>query len=625
MPNGHHSAQSAQYTANAPRRADATFRDLGHLQRLFPYLRRYAWALAATIFGFLLTRLFDAAVPLFLKLAVDSISDGDPKLLLPAAGIIATVICRYGVFVYARRLMRRIAIAVCYDLRKRLFKHIQKQGPAFFNVYPTGDIMSRAINDINLVRNVIAWGVVSIMTFLFSVSIAMVFMFYLSPTLSLMVIWPLPIVAYVAFRMSRILFPYIREQMMAIGEVTSYVQENLNGIRTIQAMAQEEAEIKRFTAVSTKYADLVYRATKYRAIMNVIMPMMTTILPVIIIGYGGSLVLSGDISVGTFVAFFSYLLMLTGPVRMIGMSLSMLTMGAAGTARLFEVFDYEPEINDDLSAEVPDRIQGHVEIRNLTYTYPGAHQSALTDISIDIEPGETIAFLGRVGCGKSTLLKSLVRLIDTPADTVLLDGHDIRRFPLERLRKDITLILQDPFLFSDTLRLNVTYDDPSRQDKPIWAATDAASMSETIREFPLQLATIVGERGITLSGGQKQRATLARGLIRRAPVLAMDDCFSSVDTETEEEILSGLQRLRKGKTTLLISHRVSTVRHADRIFVIDEGRVLESGTHEELLDLGGYYADLEAIQSNQDQDRQRKAKLLQDLEDEEEVLVGGDG
>lgn len=624
MPNGHHSAQSAQYTANSPRRADPTFRDLGHLQRLFPYLGRYAWAWVATMFGFLLTRLLDATIPLFLKHAVDSIDTPNPSLFWPAVGIIGVVICRYGVFVFARRLMRRISIAVCYDLRKRLFKHVQKQGPAFFNQYPTGDIMSRAINDINLVRNVIAWGLVSIMTFIFSVSIAMIFMFYQSPTLSLTVLWPLPIVAYVAFRMSRILFPYIREQMMAIGEVTSYVQENLNGIRTIQAMAQEEAEIKRFAAISTKYADLVYRATKYRAIMNVIMPLMTTILPVIIIGYGGSLVLSGDISIGTFVAFFSYLLMLTGPVRMIGMSLSMLTMGAAGTERLFEIFDYEPEINDDLLGDVADKIQGNLQLRNLSYTYPGANQSALTDITIDIKAGETIAFLGRVGSGKSTLLKSLVRLIDTPAGSVLLDGQDIRTYPLARLRQEITLILQDPFLFSDTLRLNVTYDDPSRKDEPIWAATDAASIAQTIREFPLQLATIVGERGITLSGGQKQRATLARGLIRKAAVLAMDDCFSSVDTETEEEILSGLQRLRKGKTTLLISHRVSTVRHADRIFVMDAGRIVESGSHTELLLEGGYYADLEAIQSNQDQDRQRKAKLLHDLEDEQQAVLGGE-
>jgi len=624
MPNGsHRQAQSAQYAAGAPRRAQAGFRDLGHLRRLFPYLKYHRWVLLVTIIGFFLIRLFDATVPLFIKYAVDSITEGNPSLMLPAVGIFSVVTCRYVLFVFSRRLMRRISISVCYDLRKRLFQHVQKQGPAFFNRYPTGDIMSRAINDINLVRRLVAFAWVTIMTFVFSVSIALVFMFSLSPSLTLLVIPPLPFVALVAFKMSRTLFPYVRDQQMAMGQVTSYVQENLNGIRTIQAMAQEDVEIQRFSSVSTEYADLVFRATRFRALMNVIMPLMTTILPVIIIGYGGSLVMSGEISIGTFTAFFSYLLMLTGPVRMIGMTLSMLTTGAAGTARLFEVLDYQPEIADRPDTNVPGAIEGNLQFKMLTYTYPGANRSALTDICIDIKAGETIAFLGRVGCGKSTILKSLVRLIDTPEGTVLLDGHDIRNYPLGRLRKEITLILQDPFLFSETLRLNVTYDDPSRKDKPIWSATDAAAMTETIHDFPMQLATIVGERGITLSGGQKQRTTLARGLIRKAPVLAMDDCFSSVDTETEEEILSGLQQLRQGKTTLLISHRVSTARHADRIFIIDEGRIVESGTHQELLRLGGYYADLDAIQSNQDKDRQRKAKLLRHLEDELEASANG--
>lgn len=621
MPNGYHS--SGQYARPNPR-ATSSFRDLGHLKRLFPYLSRYRWVLTSAMAGFLLTRVTDATIPLFLKFAVDSITEGDPKLVLPALGIVGAVIVRYGVFVYARRLMRRIAIAVCYDLRKRVFHHVQRQGPAFFNQFPAGDLMSRSINDINLVRNLISWGVVSIMTFVFSVSVALVFMFSLSPSMTILVTIPLPLVGFVAYRMSKVLFPYIGEQMQGIATITEFVQENLNGIRTIQAMAQERSEVKRFTDVSTEYADLVYRATKYRALMNVIMPLMTTAMPVVIIGYGGTLVLSGEITIGTLTAFLSYLLMLTGPVRMVGMSLSMLTMGAAGSERIFEVLDYEPEIENIPDKQVPAAIEGHVEFKGLGYTYPGATQPALSDISIDIKPGETIAFLGQVGSGKSTLLKSLVRLIDTPENTVLLDGHDIRDYPLGRLREEVVLILQDPFLFSDTLRLNLTYDDPTREDKPIWEATDAASISRAIREFPMQLATIVGERGITLSGGQKQRATLARGLIRKAAVLAMDDCFSSVDTETEEEILSGLKRLRHGKTTLLISHRVSTVRHADRIFIIDNGRISESGTHAELLALGGYYADLEAIQSNQDQTRERKAKMLSKLQDDNVALAGGD-
>jgi ATP-binding cassette subfamily B protein len=485
------------------------------------------------------------------------------------------------------------------------------------------------VNDINMVRRLMRMGWINIVRFVLAVSIGLAFMFSLAPQLTIFVVIPIPFVGIVAYIMSRRLFPYMRDQMASMSAVTSFVQENLNGIRTIQAAAQEDEEIKRFSDVSTNYVTLVYRATRFRAIMNIIMPYLTAIAPVITLGYGGSLVLQGEISLGTFAAFFSYLTMITGPVRMLGMSLSTFTSAAASTQRLFEVLDFAPEIKDEPTQDLPESFEGHLELRNLTYTHPGSPEPALLDIDIDVQPGETIAILGRVGSGKSTMLKALVRLINTPKGTVFLDGHDVCDYPLHQLREVITLIPQDPFLFSETLRSNLTYDEPTRADEPIWGASNAASLTEAIRQFPLQLLTIVGERGITLSGGQKQRATLARGLIRRAAVLAMDDCFSSVDTETEEKILSGLQELRKGKTTVLISHRVSTARHADRIFVMDNGRIIESGSHQQLLALGGYYANLEAVQSNQDQDRARKAKLLHDIDELDEarqaMTAGGGG
>lgn len=601
------------------RRERSSSGHLAHLKRLGPYVRRYAWVLGASIFALLITRLLDAFVPLLIKTAIDSLADPtiEPDVGWPALAIIGLVLARFGIFVVARRVMRRISISVSYDLRKRLFDHIQYQGATFFNRFSTGDLMSRAVNDVSMVRMVVSFGWVNAITFVFTISTGLCFMTLLSPSLALWVIAPLPVVATAGFLMARRMFPYYRDQQEAMAAVTSFTQENLNGIRTIQAMAQEDQEIARFNTISTRYARMVYRVTRFRAGMNLVMAFLTIASPMVILFYGGGLVLAGDITVGTFAAFFAYLTMVTAPVRMIGMSLSMFSAAAAGTERIFEVLDYEHEIRDAPSGAAPGEIRGHIEFRRFSYRHPGAARPTIENIDIEIAAGETIALLGRIGAGKSTILRAVVRLIDTPKGSVFIDGHDICDLPLQRLRRVATLVPQDPFLFSATLRENLTYDDPERADAALWEAAEAAGLADTIHGFTDGLYAMVGERGMTLSGGQKQRATLARGLVRNAPILLLDDCFSSVDTETEERILSGLTRLRSDKTTLLISHRVSTARHADRIFIIDNGHISESGTHEELLALGGYYADLAAVQSDQDQDRARKARLLHELDENE--------
>ena len=602
------------YRRPRPPRARPSFENLGHLRRLYPYFLRYRGWLITAVGGILVARLFEAFVPLLMKIAIDSLVDGPANLLLPALGIGGVVVGRFFIFIFSRRLLRRIAIATAYDLRKRIFRNVLYQGTEFYGGFTTGDVMSRASGDVGNVRGVVSFAFITLLTFVFSLTTGMVFMFALSPQLALACLLPTPLVAIVGALMSRRLFPLVRDQREAMADLTSFVQENFNGIRTVQAMAQEQQEIARFGDISTRYASLNYRSTKFRAKMNLVMPFVTSLSPLIIFAYGGFLVIDGEITIGTFTAFFAYMAMVAGQIGQIGEILAQFSAAAASAQRLFEIIDYEPEIKDDGQSAAPDRIDGAIEFRGLSYAYPGTAEDVLCDVSLKVAQGESIAFIGRVGSGKSTILKSLVRLVDPPPGTVFIDGHDVRSYSLKQLRAQVALIPQDAFLFSDSLRENITYDDPAREDAPVWQAAEAAQLAESIREFPDELKTIVGERGITLSGGQKQRATLSRGLIRETSVLAMDDCFAAVDTRTEERILSGLKRMRAGKTTLLISHRVSTARHADRIFVMDRGRIIESGSHDELIAAGGYYANLERVQSNQEQDRTRKLDLLRKLD-----------
>ena len=514
-----------------------------------------------------------------------------------ALGIVCCVLMRFIVVIYARRGLRRVGFAVSYDLRQSLFSKVQQQGSEFFARMGVGDIMTRAIQDIALIQRLIAFGSFGIVIMVYAPFFAIIAMTYKSPSLTLLILPVLPIIFLYGWKMSGAMADSSLAMQEGLSALTTHTQENLSGIRTVQAQAQEQNEINRFWVTNDQYATAFYDQARINSLMTAWMPWLASAAQLMIIIYGGNLVLENQLSVGDLIFFLACLNMLLQPIRMAGMLVTMVQRGAVATRRLFEIFDAKPEIIDNPSGLTPDIISGDFELKHLGYTYPGASEPALQDINLRIHRGESIGIVGRVGSGKSTLLKHFTRMLDSSDGQLLVDDIDVKSYPLRQIRRQIAQVLQDPFLFAEPLRNNISYDDPERTLELVWGSAESAALKETILEFPEQLDTLVGERGVTLSGGQKQRTTLARGFIRDAPVLILDDCFSSVDTETEEHILSRLKSLRDDRTTILVSHRVSTLRHSDRIIVMDEGSIAESGTHEELLALDGLYAELERLQT----------------------------
>lgn len=533
------------------------------------------------------------ALPWLIKEGIDAALHGgstSPSLLKYPTLILAAAALQ-GFFRYCWRInIHGFSRRSEADLRDRVFAHLQKLPLSYFQHTKTGDLMSRLTNDIQAVRELMGFGSLAIVDSLVVMVFSLTLMITIDPWLTLWAMLAMPLITVVVRFFARHIFRWSRATQEQLSVMSTYVQENLSGIRVVQAYAQEDNQVQGFNVISSDYRRKTMWLATLWGIFWPLMQVLSGIGAAIVLWLGGRQVLQGTMTLGEFVAFNGYLAMLTWPLMAVGYVVNQYQRGTAALSRLCEILDTPVaarfQASDSPGESAP--IQGAVEIRNLTFGY-GDAPPALKNISLSIPPGVVCGVVGETGCGKSTLVGLLLRLFEPPDGSVFVDGVDVKELPLPKLQDAIGLVSQDIFLFSGTIRENILFGAENGTHQRVEDAARIAQILPAIREFSAQFETVIGERGVRLSGGQKQRTALARAIIKNPPILILDDAFSSVDVETEEEILKRLKQFMVGRTTLLISHRISTVRGADVIVYLRAGELIEQGTHDELINLRGAY------------------------------------
>jgi ATP-binding cassette, subfamily B, multidrug efflux pump len=565
------------------------------LLRLLPYFKKYKKIIFLGIFSTLFSNIFGIIIPLLIRNAINSLkTESNFNNILQISGLILGSAALSGFFLYLTR--RTIIVAsrdIEYDLRNDFFSHLLRLPIRFYQNTPVGDLMAHATNDINAIRNFIGPAILyssdTCIAFILIVSI----MINMNPMITLYSFLPLPLITVFVYLISRKVHKRFEDVQDQFSVLTAKAQESLSGIRIVKSYVREKYEIESFEKTSRDYLQKNLKLVKIQSLMFPLMLLIIGISLLIVVWVGGKLVIEDKLSLGDMTAFIIYIGYLIWPMMAFGWVANLVQQSSASMKRIAKIMDIQPEIKDSADTDNNfNTIKGSIEFRNVSFSYNENRKNVLENINLDVKSGETLAIIGFTGSGKSSLVNLVDRIFDPTEGEIFIDGTNIKKIPLDVLRNQIGFVTQETFLFSTSIKENIAFGMDNFKEEDILFAADVSQILKDVENFPNKFDTVIGERGITLSGGQKQRVSIARAVMKNPKIIILDDCLSAVDTYTEEEILKRLKKFMEDRTSIIISHRISTVKHADKIIVLDNGKIVESGNHDQLIEFSGIYADL---------------------------------